>query len=75
MSDETAYRIDYTITRRRPGDDDFTEIGFGSSNAWSDLRQCAHMVAADIDNGGWETGLGMPDPGDVVQESGWGTGG
>jgi hypothetical protein len=59
------YRIDFTITRRRDGEDDFTEIGFGSSGAWSDPAQAAEMLAADVEHFQWETRAGMPDPGSV----------
>lgn len=65
----TEFRIDYSITRRRPGEENFTEVGFGSSGAWSDLRQCAHMLTSDIDNEGWETSQGMPNPAEVARES------
>jgi hypothetical protein len=63
MSD-AEFRIEYTITRRLPGadEDDFTEVGFGSSGAWANVEQCAHMVVTDIQNGHWETSEGMPDP-------------
>lgn len=61
------YRIEYTITRYRPGkDDDFTEIGFGSSGSWSSIDQCAHMVNSAVQNKDWETSKGMPDP-DTVE--------
>jgi hypothetical protein len=60
--DETEYRIDFTITRRQPGDDDFAEIGFGSSGAWPDVEQCAHMLESDITHRQWETSGGMPGP-------------
>lgn len=63
----TQYRIDYSITRCQPGEDDFTEIGFGSSGAWSDLNQCAHILSSEVDHGGWETSTGMPDPADVIR--------
>lgn len=58
----TEYRIDYTITRREPGDADFTEIGFGSSDAWSTVNQATETMAAYIQNRLWETTEGMPDP-------------
>lgn len=61
-TDGPEYRIEYAIQRRLPGEDDFTEIGFGSSGAWHSVRQCAHMVQSDVDNEGWETTAGMPDP-------------
>lgn len=63
MADQ--YRIDYTITRRRPGEDDFAEIGFGSSGAWDSVDFCAHMVNAAVTHNEWETTAGMPDPDDL----------
>lgn len=65
MTDKTQYRIEYTIQRRLPGDEDFSDIGFGSSGAWEDPRQCAHIVSSDVDNEGWETDPGMPDPSSI----------
>jgi hypothetical protein len=62
------YRIDFTITRRREGDEDFTEIGFGSSGAWSDPAHAAEMLAADLQHYRWETSAGMPDPEEVARE-------
>jgi hypothetical protein len=60
------YRIEYTITRRRGGEADFTEIGFGSSGAWSDVDQCAHILSSSIQNRQWETEAGMPAPREVA---------
>ena len=68
MSDLTDYRIDFTITRRKPGEDDFTEIGFGSSGAWSSPEHAAEMLAGDVQNGRWETSDRMPDPDSVVAD-------
>ncbi len=56
------YRITFTIERQQPGDDDFTEIGFGSSGAWDSVEQAAHMVSSDIQNWQWETEGDMPSP-------------
>lgn len=63
MADE--FRIEFTITRCEDGEDDFTEIGFGTSGTWSDVDQCAHMVVTDVQNRQWETEPGMPEPADV----------
>ena len=57
MSDEVEYEIVYTLRRRKPGREDFEEIG-----QWSSPEQCAHMVVSDIQNYGWETEGNMPDP-------------
>jgi len=64
----TEYRIDYSITRRRDGEEDFAEIGFGSSGAWSSPAQAAAMVEADLSHGIWETSDGMPDSEAVRRE-------
>lgn len=64
----SEYRIDFTITRRRDDEDDFTEIGFGSSGAWDSLDACTHWIDAGVTHGDWETVPGMPDPGDVLAE-------
>ncbi len=62
---DTEYRLEFTITRRLPDEDDFTEIGFGSSGAWGDLGMCCHMVESAVTNNEWETEPGMPDPATV----------
>lgn len=63
MSDE--YRIEFSIQRMQDGDDDFTEIGFGSSGAWETLDQCTHMLDSGVMNYEWETTSGMPDPDEI----------
>jgi hypothetical protein len=65
MSDMTEYRIDYTITRRQPDDEDFAEIGFGSSGAWETVGAAEYAMASDIDNYQWETSGDMPDPQEI----------
>lgn len=62
------YRIDFTITRCRDGEDDFSEIGFGSSGAWDDLNACTHWIGSAIESGEWETTPGMPDPENVMAQ-------
>lgn len=66
----TEYRIEFTITRQEDGEDDFSEIGFGSSGAWSALDQCAHIVASIIDNNTWEHDNGMPHPNEIDPNGG-----
>lgn len=62
------YRIEYSIQRRDDdADDEFVEIGFGSSGFWGDLDACAHMVESDISSRSWETEGDMPDPREVAQ--------
>ena len=58
----TEYRIDFTVTRRTDDDEDFTEIGFGSSGAWGSIDQAASMLEAGVTHREWETSEGMPDP-------------
>lgn len=62
------YRIEYQIQRREEGDEDFTEIGFGSSGGWVDLEACTHALDSAVTNGEWETEAGQPDPDDVMRE-------
>jgi len=69
MDDETEYRVEYQITRRLPGEDDFTEIGFGSSGAWSSIDMCVHIVGSAVQNGEWETEPGMPLPKEVIWDA------
>ena len=66
----TEYRIEYTIQRTvgDPEDQDFEEIGFGSSGGWSELDQAAHMLTTAVQTGEWETEHGMPDPDDVLAD-------
>lgn len=49
------YRIDFSITRRDDGADDFVEIGFGSSGAWDDVDAAAHAVQSAVQHREWET--------------------
>lgn len=69
--DADEFRIEFSITRRRRGadEDDFAEIGFGSSGVWSSIDQCAHMVTSAVQNKEWETSEGMPDPDDAEREA------
>lgn len=59
------FRITYTIERRRPGDDDFTEIGFSSTGAHGTVDGALYNAQSDIQNRQWETSPGMPDPAEV----------
>jgi len=65
----TEYRIEYQIQRQRDGEDDFTEIGFGSSGAWGSPEQASYMADCAIQRGEWETEPGMPSPADVLAEA------
>jgi len=62
----TEYRIEFAIQRRLDGEEDFTEIGFGSSGAHSDLDAAVYAIESDVSNGQWETEAGQPDPDDVM---------
>jgi hypothetical protein len=59
------YRIDFTIQRREDGDEDFTDIGFGSSGASSDPGAASFEVDSIVQNYAWETEGAMPDPIDI----------
>jgi len=56
MSDaeNAEYRVDFTIMRRLPGEDDFTELGFGSTTAEDSIDQAAHMALSNLQNEGWD---------------------
>ena len=64
----TEYRIEYTIQRMLPDEDDFTEIGFGSSGACRALEDAVYSVESYVGNGQWETEPDHPDPSDVMAE-------
>lgn len=65
----TAYRIEYSIQRADDEDEqDFVEVGFGSSGTWSDVDQAAFALSSYIQNRQWETTGDMPDPDDVDSE-------
>ena len=64
------YRIEFAIQRRDSGDDDFTEIGFGSSGSWGSVNQAAHIVESMVQAREWETEPGAPDPDSVDAEDG-----
>ncbi len=61
------YRIDYIIQRAKEGEE-FEEIGFGSSGAWSTPGQAAHMLSSAVQNYEWETEAGMPAQDEIRQE-------
>jgi hypothetical protein len=64
-SEETEYRIEYTIYRCQPGDADFVEVGFGSSGAWADLDTATHMIETAVQRREWESEKHHPAPEDV----------
>ncbi|HEY3683454.1 MAG TPA: hypothetical protein VGL93_10465 [Streptosporangiaceae bacterium] len=61
------YRIEFTIQHREDDEEDFTEIGFGSSGACSDLDSCTYSITSAVTNGEWETERDHPDPDEVMQ--------
>ena len=61
----TEFRIEYTIQRMDEGDEDFVDIGFGSSGGWSTINAASYAVESDIQNRSWETEPHMPDPEDA----------
>ena len=58
----SEYRIEYQIQRRKPGGEDFEEIGFGSSGAWGAVDTALYAVQSNVQNRQWETEKHMPDP-------------
>ncbi|MDN5896369.1 MAG: hypothetical protein L0H93_20405 [Nocardioides sp.] len=58
----TEYRIEFSIQRCEGEDEDWREIGFGSSGAWPTLDACTHWIDSGITHGEWETSGGMPAP-------------
>lgn len=60
----TEYRIEFQIQRRQDTDDDFVEIGFGSSAGWEGVSDALYELQSIVDNQGWETEPGQPDPDD-----------
>lgn len=65
-SGEAEFRIEYVVQRRLPGDEDFDDVGFGSSGAWASVDEAVRMVASDVQNRTWEAEPGMPNP-DTVE--------
>ena len=64
----TEFRIEYTIQRMDEGDEDFVDIGFGSSGGWSTINAASYAVESAIQNRSWETEPHMPDPEDAEGE-------
>ncbi len=66
---EILYRIEFSIQRRKESDEDFTEIGFGSSCGDSTIAGALYEVQSVVDNWQWETQPGMPDPDEIRAET------
>jgi len=62
VGDEVLYRVEFQVQRRLPGDEDFTEIGFGSSGGCGSIDGAAFAAECLIERREWETTDGMPDP-------------
>lgn len=45
----TEYRVDFSIFRRRRGEEGFTEIGSESTGAWGSLRHASHVAASALE--------------------------
>lgn len=65
MTEEIEYRIEYTVQRKMPDDDDFVDIGFGSSGECDSPSSATFALGSYVDNWQWETEGAMPDPEDV----------
>jgi hypothetical protein len=63
--DATEYRIVFSIERRRPEDDDFTEVGFGSSGARDTVNDALYDLQSIIQTRLWETRPGQPESFDL----------
>jgi hypothetical protein len=59
------YRIEFTVHRREDGEEDFTEIGFGSSGACGDVDAAAYEAQTILQRREWETDANMPAPEDA----------
>ena len=70
MGIEYEYRITYAIETAIVDTDEWEEIGFGSSGAWSGVDAAAYDVESQIQNRAWETDGGMPDPRSIDREAG-----
>jgi hypothetical protein len=64
----TDYRIRFTIERSSEGDEDYADIGFGSSGGYDDVAAALYEVDSIVQNWQWETEAGMPDPLDIKAE-------
>ena len=62
------YRIEFSIQRADDGDEEFMEIGFGSSGAHDDLKAATFAVDSQVTNWLWETTGEMPDPDEIRAE-------
>lgn len=51
---EIEYRIDFSILAKDPGEEDFTEIGFGSTVSANRLDSCGFDVMSQVQNGEWD---------------------
>jgi hypothetical protein len=65
MSEQCNYRIEYVIKRRLIDEDDFTEIGFGSTGMWANVDAAEYEMHSAIQSREWETDDDMPDPTEV----------
>lgn len=54
-TEPTDIRITFSIQRQRPQDDDFVEVGFGSSGCWDDVDSALHDLESIIQRREWET--------------------
>lgn len=59
------FRIEYSIQRAKSEDDDFQEVGFGSSGSWDDIDSALYAIDSSIQRREWEITGNMPDPDSV----------
>lgn len=67
MADE--FRIEYTIQRNQ-GDEDWVEVGFGSSGAWLSIDEAEYSMSSYIQNRQWEREHDMPKQSELEVTSG-----
>lgn len=67
MADE--FRIEYTIERNQ-GDEDWVEVGFGSSGAWLSIGEAEYSMSSSIQNRQWERENDMPKQSELEVTSG-----
>jgi hypothetical protein len=56
------YRIEFTIQGQGPDDEDYADIGFGSSCGWDSIDAALYEVDSIVQNRMWETTPDMPEP-------------
>lgn len=61
----STYRVEFSIQRRIRDEEDFEEVGFGSTGSHKSIGDCEWEVGSMLQNRIWETTDGMPEPEEV----------